>query len=329
MQQGQVNMSSPTRPPTVGSGRPGGDTARTILVALGAGIGVALAKVVAAVVTASPAMAAEAAHSLADTANDLFLAVAQHRSARPPDKRHPFGYGKEAYFWALIAALGVFIAGAAFSLRQGITDLVHPGATSSFLLAYIVLAISAVFDALSFRQSAHQMSVTARLANRSILDEATITSDPNLRAIFNEDAVSVAGDLLALAGLGVSQLIGSSRPQAVAAVLIAIVLIRISLRLVKRNHDFLVGQPIPSTDQDRVRAFLLAYPEVTDVGELLDMYIGPDQVWVLARITVAGDLGVGQVTRLVRRIEADLANQSPLIYRVDIVPYAENGSAPK
>ena len=296
---------------------PGGDTTRTILVALGAGLAVAVAKVVATVVTASPAMAAEAAHSLADTANDLFLVVAQHRSARPPDKRHPFGYGKEAYFWTLIA-------GAAFSLRQGITDLIHPSATSSFLVAYFVLAVSAVFDALSFRQSAHQMRVTARLANRSLLDQAMITSDANLRAVLNEDAVSVVGDLLALAGLGVSQLIGSSRPQAVAAVLIALLLIRISLRLVRRNHDFLIGQPIPSTDQDRVRAFLLAYPEVTDVGELLVTYLGPEQVWVLARLTVARSLGVGQVTRLIRRIEADLAHESTFIYRVDVVPYGES-----
>jgi cation diffusion facilitator family transporter len=303
---------------------PGGDTTRTILVALGAGLAVAVAKVVATVVTASPAMAAEAAHSLADTANDLFLVVAQHRSARPPDKRHPFGYGKEAYFWTLIAALGVFIAGAAFSLRQGITDLIHPSATSSFLVAYVVLAVSAVFDALSFRQPAHQMRVTARLANRSLLDQAMITSDANLRAVLNEDAVSVVGDLLALAGLGVSQLIGSSRPQAVAAVLIALLLIRISLRLVRRNHDFLIGQPIPSTDQDRVRAFLLAYPEVTDVGELLVTYLGPEQVWVLARLTVARSLGVGQVTRLIRRIEADLAHESTFIYRVDVVPYGES-----
>ena len=274
----------------VASGKPRGDTTRTILVALGAGVGVALAKVVAAVVTASPAMAAEAAHSLADTANDLFLVVAQRRSARPPDKRHPFGYGREAYFWALIAALGVFIAAAAFSLRQGITDLIHPSATSSFLVAYVVLAVSTIFDALSFRQSAHQMSVTARLANRSILDQAAITSDPNLRAVFNEDAVSVVGDLLALAGLGLSQLIGSSRPQAVAALLIALVLIRISLRLVRRNHDFLVGQSVPSADKDRVRGLLLGYPGVTDVGELLVTYIGPEQVWVLARVNVADNL---------------------------------------
>jgi cation diffusion facilitator family transporter len=298
------------------------------LVALGSGVAVAVAKVVAAAVTASPAMAAEAAHSLADTANDLFLVLAQRRSARPPDQRHPFGYGREAYFWALIAALGVFIAAAAFSLRQGIADLIHPGVTSSFLVAYVVLAVSTVFDAVSFRQSAHQMSVTARLANRSILDEAALTSDPNLRAVFNEDAVSVAGDVLALAGLGLSQLIGSARPQAVAAVLIALVLIRISLRLVRRNHDFLVGQPIPSADKDRLEGMLLAYPGVTDVGELLVTYIGPDQVWVLARITVADNLDGGQVTQLVRGIEATLGSQSPLIYRVDVVPYGEDHSAP-
>jgi cation diffusion facilitator family transporter len=96
------------------------ETTRTIWVALGAGLAVAVAKVVAAVVTASPALAAEAAHSLADTTNDLFLVVAARRSARPPDERHPFGYGREAYFWTLIAALGVLLAAAAVSLRQGV-----------------------------------------------------------------------------------------------------------------------------------------------------------------------------------------------------------------
>ena len=93
---------------------------RTVLVALGSGLAVALAKAAVAVVTGSSAMAAEASHSLSDTANDLFLFVAQRRSTRRPDDRHPLGYGREAYFWALIAALGVFVAGAAFSLREGI-----------------------------------------------------------------------------------------------------------------------------------------------------------------------------------------------------------------
>jgi cation diffusion facilitator family transporter len=127
------------------------DSMRTVLVALGSGLAVAVAKAVVAVVTGSSAMAAEASHSLADTANDLFLFVAQRRSTRRPDDRHPLGYGREAYFWALIAALGVFIAGAAFSLREGITELIHPSVTSSFTVAYVVLAISTVFDLVSFR----------------------------------------------------------------------------------------------------------------------------------------------------------------------------------
>ena len=231
-------------------------------------------------------MAAEASHSLADTANDLFFVLAQRRSARHRDEKHPFGFGREAYFWALLAALGTFIAGAAFSLREGINELIHPSTTSSFVVAYVVLGVSAVLDLVSLRQSTHQMKSQARLANRSLLDEAAATSDPSLRGVFNEDAVSVLGDFLALIGLALSQITGSSVPQAIAAVLIALVLVRISLRLVRRNHDFLLGQPIPASDRDRVRTFLVDYPGVTAIRELLVTYIGPDQIWVLARLNV-------------------------------------------
>ncbi len=185
---------------------------RTVLVALGSGLGVALAKVAVAVFTGSSAMAAEASHSLADTANDFFLYVAQRRSTRSPDDRHPLGYGREAYFWALIAALGVFVAGAAFSLREGIAELIHPGVTASFAVAYIVLAISAVLDLVSFRQSAGQMIHRARRYHRDLLEESRVTSDPTLRAVFVEDAVSVSGDVITFAALALNQITGSSIP---------------------------------------------------------------------------------------------------------------------
>ena len=129
------------------------DSTRTVLIAIGTDLGVALAKVGTAVFTGSSAVAAGAAEALADTANDVFLLIAQRRSSHPPDEQHPLGYGREAYLWALIAALGVFVAAAAFSLREGIDELIHPSATSSFAVAYIVLAISAVFDLVSLRQS--------------------------------------------------------------------------------------------------------------------------------------------------------------------------------
>jgi cation diffusion facilitator family transporter len=251
------------------------DSMRTVLVALVSGLGVALAKFGAAAFTGSPALAAEASHSLADTANDLFLLVAQRRSSRPRDARHPLGFGRESYFWSLIAALGVFVAGAAFSFRQGIAELIHPGTTSSFAVAYVVLAISSVFDLLSLNQSGGQMSRAARRANRTLLDQSVATSDPTLRAVFVEDAVSISGDVLALIGLGLNQLTGSSVPQALAAVLIGLLLIRTSLRLIKRSHDFLLGQPLETADEKRVRTFLLAYPGVASVSELIVTFIGP------------------------------------------------------
>ena len=317
---------------------PNDSSMRTVLVALGSGLGVALAKVAVSVVTGSSAMAAEAAHSLSDTANDLFLFVAQRRSTRRPDDRHPLGYGREAYFWALIAALGVFVAGAAFSLREGIDELIHPTATSSFTVAYVVLAISAVFDLVSFRQSAGQMIHRGRRYHRGLIDESKVTSDPTLRAVFLEDAVSVSGDVITLAALALNQITGSSIPQGIAAVLIGLVLIRTSLRLVKRSHDFLVGvwplttamspgrdaddftQPLRPADEDRIRAFILAYPGVTAIREILLTFTGPGRVWVTARLDIDDDLTGAQVKSLVRGIESGMKHESENVYRVDVVP---------
>jgi cation diffusion facilitator family transporter len=320
------------------------ESARTVWVALAAGLGVALTKAGAAAFTGSPAMAAEASHSLADTANDLFLVVAQRRSAHRPDDQHPLGYGREAYFWALIAATGVFVAGAAFSLREGIAELIHPSVTSSFAVAYVVLGLSAVFDLISFRQSGGQMSAQARRRHRDFLDQSRATSDPMLRAVLVEDAVSVFGDVLAFASLALNQITGSSIPQGVAAVLIALVLVRTSVLLIRRNHDFLVGawlltptsavgdgmqvgepadefftHPVQPSDEQRLRTFLLEYPGVTAIRELLVTFLGPLRVWVIARVDVDDYLRGDQIKSLVRGIESGLKQESENIYRVDVV----------
>ena len=313
------------------------ESTRTVLVALGAGVAVAAAKAGAAVFTGSAALAAEAAHSLADTANDLSLFVAQRRGSRPPDDQHPLGYGREAYFWALIAALGVFVAGAAFSLREGIDELIHPSATSSFAVAYVVLAISTVLDLLSIRQSAGQLIRRARRYHREFLEESRVTSDPTLRAVFNEDAVSVFGDVITFAALALNQITGSSIPQGVAAVLIALVLIRISLRLIQRSHDFLVGawvraaggphgrdlagftQPLRPAEEEKIRAIVLGHPGVTAIRELLFTFVGPGRVWIVARVDIDDGLRGAQVKSLVRGIESHLKHEAEEIYRVDVV----------
>jgi divalent metal cation (Fe/Co/Zn/Cd) transporter len=167
------------------------------------------------------------------------------------------------------------------------------------------------------------------------------TSDPSLRAVFVEDAVSVSGDVLAFAALALNQITGSSVPQGVAAVLIALVLIRVSLRLIQRSHDFLVGswagtaagphghdvggftQPFRPADEERVRAVLLGYPGVTGIRELLFTFVGPGQVWIVARISIEDGLSGDQVRALVRGIESSLKHEAKEVYRVDVAPIGQ------
>jgi cation diffusion facilitator family transporter len=313
------------------------ESMRTVLVAIGADLGVALAQVFAAVFTGSSAVAAAAADSLADIANDVFLLLAQRRSSRRADDQHALGYGREAYFWALLAGLGVFAGGAVFSLREGIEELIHPGVTSSFAVAYVVVALSAGFDLLSFRQSAGQLTRRARRFHRELAAESRATSDPTLRTVFLTDAVSIGADVITLAALALNQVTGSSLPQGVAAVLIGLALIGVGLRLVRRSHDFLVGawvsaageeqnrdiagftQPLRPAWDERARAFLLGYPGVTGIREILTTFVGPGQVWIVARVAIDEALSGAQVESLVRGIESG-TKQLEYIYRVDVVP---------
>jgi len=252
------------------------------------------------------------------------------------------GYGREVYFWALIAAFGVFVAAALFSLREGIDELIHPTVTKSFSVAYVVLAIATAFDLVSIRQSAGQMARRARHYQREFLEESRVTSEPSLRAVFVEDAASIAGDVTAFAALGLNQITGSSIPQGVAAVLIALMMIRISLRLISRSHDFLVGawsgavggprgrdvagfaQPFRPAEEEEIRAFLLGYPGVVGIHQLLTTFVGPGQVWIVARIGVEDRLRGDQVESVVRGIESGLKSNSEHVYRVDVVPVGES-----
>lgn len=303
------------------------ESSRTVAVALATNLGVAVAKIVAAVFTGSVAMLAEAWHAVADTGNQVLLLIAQRRSTRPRDDRHPFGYGREAYFWALIASLGVFVAGAIFSLREGIAELLDPVGTSAFAVVYAVLVVSIILDSISFRRAVAQLHDEALRFRRDFLDQVMLTSDPTVRAVFAEDAAAIVGDVIAFVGVALHQITGSPASEAVAAVLIGLLLIGVGVQLARRNHDFLLGEQAPPAVEEEVRAFVVAYPGVTSVRELLVTFVGPRRVWVLARIDIADDLRGDQVETLVRDIESGLERQSDYIDRVDVVPIgADRGS---
>jgi cation diffusion facilitator family transporter len=205
--------SEPFLGPLSNAARSGGSASlTTVLVAFAANLLVAVAKSVAAVVTGSASILAEAAHSWADTGNEVFLLIAQRRSRRPPDRAHPLGHGREAYVWSLLAGVGLFVAGAAVSVTHGVQELLHPVPATDFLVGYVVLAISFVLEGISFLRSIQQAKPTARLMERDLIGAVMVTSDPTLRAVFAEDSAALIGLVIATVGLGAHQLTGSSTP---------------------------------------------------------------------------------------------------------------------
>src|SRR4051794_27970707 len=156
-----------------------GESTLTVLVAIVANLGIAIAKGVAGLVSGSAAMLSEAAHSLADTTNQVLLLVAVKRSNRPADGRHPFGYGREGYFWSLLAAVGIFVGGGVFAVYQGVSKLIEGGGESGhYALTYAVLGIAFVLGGVSGTQAVRQRRGAARKTNRGFKDRLWGTSDP-------------------------------------------------------------------------------------------------------------------------------------------------------
>ena len=279
----------------------------TVLVAFAANILIAIAKTAAAIVTGSASLVAEAAHSWADSGNEVFLLIADRRSKRPADPSHPFGYGREAYVWSLFAAMGLFVAGGAISVARGVQELIHPEPATDFLIGYIVLAVSFVLEGLSFLQSVRQAKPEAESLQRDLIDHVLATSDPTLRAVFAEDSAALVGLVIAAAGLGLHELTGSSMPDAVGSILVGLLLGVVAIVLISRNRRFLVG-----TDADpRVRAAairaLLETPEVARVTYLRLEVVGPRSVFVIGDVDLTGDDTESHLAVRLRALEAKIS----------------------
>ena len=292
----------------------------TVLVALAANVGVALAKLGAALMTGSSAMLAEAFHAAADSGNEVLLLIAQRRGERPADQEHPLGHGREAYFWALIASLAVFVTGSLLAIHQGVEELTHPTEAKSFTFAYLVLAVSLVLESLSLRRAYRQLREEATELSREFFEHFDLSSDPIARAIFAEDAAAVAGNVIAAVGIALHQVTGSSIPDGVAAIVIGLVLGYVAVQLAMRNGDYLIGRGAPAQVQRRIREVLAAEPDVRAVTDLVVTFLGPRRLWIIARIDLDDALDGAGVKTLVRKLELTLLQESRFIKRIDLVP---------
>ena len=291
----------------------GNESALTVAVAFIVNLVIAVAKTVAAGLTGSASLVAEAAHSWADAGNEVFLVIANRRSQRAPEPTHPHGFGREAYVWSLFAALGLFIAGAAVSVTHGVQELITPEPAGEFLIGYIVLAVSFVLEATSFLQSLRQAKPEARSMDRDLIEHVLATSDPTLRAVFAEDAAALLGILIAATGLGLHQITGSAAPDAIGSILVGLLLGVVALVLINRNRRFLIGQEADPRVREATIKALLELPEVARVTYLRLEVVGPRMLSIVGDVDLTGDDPESHLAVRLRALEARISESTVVV----------------
>jgi cation diffusion facilitator family transporter len=289
----------------------GGDESTTsVLAALAANGTIALAKGIAAALTGSPALLAETLHTLADAGNEVLLVVALRRSRRPADASHPYGYGPERYYWALLAAIGMFVIGGALSIREGIHALLDPPELEAFWAGVAVLLIALVLDGASRTVAARGLRRQAARRELSVRALIRESPDPTIITVYVEDTVDVLGAALALIALVLHRVTGSAVPDAIATLIIGLMLGYVAIRLSSRNRALLANQGVPERYSERLRERLRTADGIHDVVRLEAVYLGPAEVLVTAEVAVEpgqdGDALVAALERVREAIMRDV-----------------------
>ncbi|MCW2724301.1 MAG: Cation diffusion facilitator family transporter [Frankiales bacterium] len=302
-------------------------SSRTIIVAGAANLAIAVAKMIAAVISGSAAMLSEAAHSLADTVTEILLYVALRRGHRPADDRHPLGHGREAYLWALLAALATFTLGAGVSISQGIAKLREHAEAGDPTIAFVVLAVAFVIESVSLTQAVTQIRRRSRRWRMSPLTYLRVTTDTTVKAVAFEDSAALVGLLLAAAGLSLTHATGSPVWDGLASIGIGLLLVVVAVALVMANSALLVGRSALPQIEQALRADLEALPEVLSVPLLLTSVLGPEQLMVGAKVEFADHLTADDIERVADEAERQFTSRYPGIKLVFLDPTRRRSTA--
>ena len=292
----------------------------SILVALAANTAIATAKGVAAALTGSSALFAETLHTIADAGNEVLLFVAVRRSRRPPDMLHPLGYGPERYYWALLAAVGMFVIGGAISIYEGIRALFDPPELAAFWVGAAVLIIALVLDGTSRFVASRALGREALrrgISRRELLRESP---DPTLTTVYLEDTVDVIGAGLALAALVLHQLTGWEWPDAVATIAIGGLLTWVAVHLTQRNRSLLSNQAVPERYVQQARERLEAEPGIESVVRIEAVYLGPRSVLAAADVRMDPSLKATDVAGALSEARTKIHADFDVIERIYLTP---------
>ncbi|MGD9560684.1 MAG: cation diffusion facilitator family transporter [Pyrinomonadaceae bacterium] len=277
-------------------------------------------KLIGAIMTGSSGMMAETLHSLADTTNQVFLLLGLRFFNRPPSEKHPFGYGKERFFWSFIAAIFIFGVGATFALYEGYQKLTHPHPPENLNWAYWILGISFVLEAGSIALALYQEVGEAHHEGLTFMQYLRESKDPTAKTVIFEDSAALIGIVIAFAGIYLTDhhiLPGfEAYWDGLASMAIGVVLAIVAFALAKISRGLLLGEAAIPKSVEAMREAILSHPNVRGVIDLLTMHMAPKQILVNAHVDLKDSLTSGEIVETIAEIEKKLKEAEP---KVDMI----------
>jgi cation diffusion facilitator family transporter len=301
---------------------------RSLAIAFVANVVVAAAKLAAGLITGSAALLAEAAHSGADSSNEILLGGSLRYARRPPDDRHPFGYGRTRFLGAFLAAVSSFLIGGCLSVGLAIRDLANGSAIDHLMIAWVVLAIAAAADGFSLGQTVRQATREASRWGQSTVTFLRTTTDPTLRALAVEDAAALIGVAIAAAGLAVHQLGGPASSDAIASLLIGILLAATAGGLARPLADLLIGKSLSPARLRRARDIINESPAIDEILDLYATVAGPQEAILAAKAHPAPGQTADQLAGALDAIDQRLRSELPEVGEVFIDVTAHRRASP-
>ncbi|MGJ0239929.1 cation diffusion facilitator family transporter [Novosphingobium fluoreni] len=304
-----------------------GIRANIVLVcALCANVGIAVAKFVAAAITGSSSMLSEGFHSLVDSGNQILLLYGQHRAERAPDTRHPFGYGRELYFWAFVVAILIFALGAGISVYEGWQHIREPEPLGDPTANYVVLGVAMLLEGTSWAVAVKEFaSVKGGLG---WWDAVKQSKDPAAFIVLFEDSAALAGLFVAAAGVWASHAWQDARIDGIASIVIGVILAAVAALLAREAKGLLIGERADPQVVERVRTLVASCAGVTAVNHVRTIHTAPDSVFVAISADFDDALTMGEGEALIERIETRLHEEFAELSSIYIRPERSEDALP-
>ncbi len=289
---------------------------KVIFAALAGNSLIAITKFVAASITGSSAMLSEAIHSLVDTGNQGLLLYGMKRAKKPADKDFPFGHGKEIYFWSFIVAILIFALGGGISVYEGIHHLLHPQPAKNPLINYLVLSLAIIFEGIAWLFALREFRRTK--GKNGYVDAINQTKDPSVLVVLFEDSAAMLGLLVALIGIGLTQLTGNVYFDGSASILIGFILIGTAIWLARETKGLLIGESAEPHIVQGIHEIVQKSTIVEGVNEILTMHMGPDFILVTLSADFTDNASANEIEKQVAELDLQIKTRFPRIKRVFI-----------